>query len=248
MIRAATTLVVVMLAAVAAVVSYKHILEVVTEHGESGFTAYLVPLCIDGLLVAASLVLLDSARRGLARHWLSWVALAVGIALTLGANVLHGLKFGPIGAITSGLPAVTLTIAFELLMGLIRRGAVPAAAPVEAVAVPVQVTDSTVRADLPELEEETSADSADPGTPTDANASVEPPDVLAVPVPSPAPTPVLTPAPDELFPVAAARFADEVATGVVPTLSLIKREMKVGQARATRIRLYLDQLARLALS
>ena len=235
MIRVATTLVVVMLAAVAAVVSYKHILEVVTEHGESGWVAYLVPLCIDGLLVAASLVLLDSARRGLARHWLSWVALAVGIALTLGANVLHGLKFGPIGAITSGLPAVTLTIAFELLMGLIRRGAVPAKTHEDLMGETETVTAVTI--------ESPTGEPADPGTPTDANASVEPPAVPAVPVPSPAPTPVLTPAPDALFPLAAARYADALAEGQVPALTRIKRELKVGQPRAVRIRTYLGQLA-----
>ncbi|WP_283139732.1 DUF2637 domain-containing protein [Rhizohabitans arisaemae] len=122
-VRVSTGAVVALLAVVAAIVSYRHILTVVTAHGESGLTAYLVPLCIDGLLVAASLTLLDSARRGLARHWLSWVALGVGIALTLGANVLYGWRYGIVGAITAALPAVTLTIAFELLMGLIHRSA-----------------------------------------------------------------------------------------------------------------------------
>lgn len=225
MIRATTTAVVVLLAAVAAVVSYRHILEVVAEHGESGFTAYLVPLCIDGLLVAASLVLLDSARRGLPRHWLSWVALAVGIALTLGANVLHGLKFGLIGAITSGLPAVTLTIAFELLMVMIRRGAVP---------VP-EVVDEVLVEGL--------GDVAEPGTASVAGDEpvVEP--VPALPAPLPAPTPVLTPAPDDLFPVAAERFAAVLSEGKVPALKRIKEELKVGQPRAARIRAYLGQLA-----
>ncbi|GHE28723.1 hypothetical protein GCM10017673_34030 [Streptosporangium violaceochromogenes] len=243
MIRVATTAVVALLAAVAAVVSYRHILEVVREHGETGWVAYLVPLTVDGLLVAASLTLLEAARRRHTRHWLSWVAVAVGISLTLGANVLHGWKHGVIGAIIAALPAVTLTISFELLMGLIRRGAVPAAAPVEAVAVPVQVTDSTVTPDRESPEEDASADSADPGTADPDSAPVEQADVPALPAPSPARTPVLAPVADELFPVAATRYADNLAAGQVPAISRIKKELKVGQPRAARIRAYLGQLA-----
>ena len=47
------------IAAVAAVTSY----ELVRAHGEAGWSARLVPLTVDGLIYASSMVMLDSARR-----------------------------------------------------------------------------------------------------------------------------------------------------------------------------------------
>src|SRR5690242_17289867 len=50
-------------AAVAAVASYDHAYDLVWAHGESGWTARMVPLTVDGLIYASSMVMLDSARR-----------------------------------------------------------------------------------------------------------------------------------------------------------------------------------------
>ena len=38
-------------------------LRLVRAHGEAGWTARLVPLTVDGLIYASSMVMLDSARR-----------------------------------------------------------------------------------------------------------------------------------------------------------------------------------------
>ncbi|GAA3473866.1 DUF2637 domain-containing protein [Nonomuraea roseola] len=122
-IRGVTVAVVAVLAAVAAVVSYSHIHAVVTSYGETGWVAYLIPLTIDGLIIVASMMLLDAARRGVASGALAKWALGIGIFLTLSANVLYGIEDGAIGAIGAAIPAGTLTIAFELLMGLVRRAA-----------------------------------------------------------------------------------------------------------------------------
>jgi hypothetical protein len=113
-------------AAVAAVASYEHAYDLVRAHGEVGWTARLVPLTVDGLIYASSMVMLDSARRkmpvpGLAR-WL----LGLGIAATLAANVAHGLGHGLIGAGVAAWPAVALVGSYELLMMVIRSSQVPA--------------------------------------------------------------------------------------------------------------------------
>jgi hypothetical protein len=50
-------------AAVAAVASYEHAYALVRVHGETGWIGRLVPLTVDGLIYASSMVLLDSARR-----------------------------------------------------------------------------------------------------------------------------------------------------------------------------------------
>jgi Protein of unknown function (DUF2637) len=62
-IRWSTALAVLGVAAVAAVASYEHAYDLVRAHGEDGWTARLVPLTVDGLIYANSMVMLDSARR-----------------------------------------------------------------------------------------------------------------------------------------------------------------------------------------
>jgi hypothetical protein len=63
-IRWSTALAVLGVAAIAAVVSYDHASALVRAHGESGWTGRLIPLTVDGLIYASSMVMLDSARRG----------------------------------------------------------------------------------------------------------------------------------------------------------------------------------------
>ena len=53
-IRWSTTAAVIGVAAVAAVVSYEHAYALVHAHGETGLTAPLIPLTVDGLIWASS--------------------------------------------------------------------------------------------------------------------------------------------------------------------------------------------------
>ena len=95
-------------------------------HGESGWTARLVPLTVDGLIYASSMVMLDSARRKVPVPPLARWLLGLGIAATLAANVTHGLGHGLIGAAVAAWPAVALVGSYELLMMVIRSSQVPA--------------------------------------------------------------------------------------------------------------------------
>ena len=61
-IRFATAAVVCAVAAFAAVVSYSHIYGLGRAHGHDGTAARLLPLSVDGLILAASLVLLHETR------------------------------------------------------------------------------------------------------------------------------------------------------------------------------------------
>ena len=70
LIRITTALAVVAVAVVAAVISYQHAYELVRSHGESGVTARLLPFTVDGLIWAASMVVLDASRR--ARRYHGW--------------------------------------------------------------------------------------------------------------------------------------------------------------------------------
>jgi hypothetical protein len=112
---------VVAVAVVAAVISYRHAYELVHAHGESGTTARLMPFTVDGLIWAASMVILDASRRNQAVPTLAKWSLGVGIVATIGANVAHGLSHGAIGALISAWPALALVGSYELLMLLTRN-------------------------------------------------------------------------------------------------------------------------------
>jgi hypothetical protein len=119
-IRWSTAAAVLGVAAVAAVVSYEHAYALVHAHGETGWTAHLIPLTVDGLIWTSSMVMLDSVRRGVPVPGLARWLLGLGIAATLAANVAHGLGHGLMGAAVGMWPAVALVGSYELLMVIIR--------------------------------------------------------------------------------------------------------------------------------
>ena len=82
LIRVTTALAVAAVAAVAAVISYRHAYELVTTHGESGLTARL-PFTVDGLILAASMLILDASRRHQPVPPLARWCLGAGIAATI---------------------------------------------------------------------------------------------------------------------------------------------------------------------
>jgi hypothetical protein len=138
-IRWSTALAVLGVAAIAAVVSYEHASALARAHGESGWTGRLIPLTMDGVIYASSMVMLDATRRDATRRdatrrgarvpalarWL----LGLGIAATLAANVSHGLGHGVIGAAVAAWPALALVGSYELLMVIIRGAHMPLVTP-----------------------------------------------------------------------------------------------------------------------
>lgn len=120
LIRITTALAVTTVAGVAAVISYRHAYELVSTHGETGVTARLVPFTVDGLILAASMLILDANRRNRPVPPLARWCLGAGIVATTGANLAHGLGHGLIGALVSAWPALALAGSFELLTTLIR--------------------------------------------------------------------------------------------------------------------------------
>ena len=123
-----TALAVLGVAAVAAVASHEHAYDLVRAHGEMGWTARMVPLTVDGLIYASSMVMLDSARRKTPVPALSRWLLGLGVAATLAANVAHGLGHGLTGGAVAAWPAVALVGSYELLMMIFGRAQAPAPA------------------------------------------------------------------------------------------------------------------------
>jgi hypothetical protein len=126
-IRLATAAVVCAVAAFAAVVSYSHIYGLGRAHGQDGTAARLLPLSVDGLILAASLVLLHEARNGRDAPALARFMLWLGIGATIGANIAYGAGYGLLGALISAWPAVAFIGSVEIAMQQVRRARGPRA-------------------------------------------------------------------------------------------------------------------------
>ncbi|WP_279508657.1 DUF2637 domain-containing protein [Actinomadura sp. KC06] len=61
-IRWTTTISVIVLAGIAAVLSYKHMYMLVREYGETSWTAALLPVSLDGMIAVSSMTLLGDSR------------------------------------------------------------------------------------------------------------------------------------------------------------------------------------------
>jgi hypothetical protein len=121
--RWTAVLAVLAVAAVAALISFRHAVDVVTVHGEPGAVGKCYPVVIDGLIIAASMVLLDAARHREPPPVLAWWMLAAGIGATLAVNVLAGVPSGWLGALIASWPALAFVGCYELLMMLVRASA-----------------------------------------------------------------------------------------------------------------------------
>lgn len=122
-VQTVTVAAVSVVALVAATASYAHVHTLADRAGE-GWRAFLSPLSVDGLLVAASMVMLVRRRAGLAAGVLPWAGLVLGLGASLGANVAasHPEWRTPLlDGFVSAWPAIALAISFELLILVVRE-------------------------------------------------------------------------------------------------------------------------------
>ena len=119
--RAATAAAVLLVAAIAATVSYVHIESLAIRYGQPQLAAWLLPLSIDGTVATSSLAMLRAARAGLSAPWLARGMLLLAVAATLACNVGYGLPHGWPGALLSGWPAVAFVGCAEVAISMSRR-------------------------------------------------------------------------------------------------------------------------------
>jgi hypothetical protein len=118
-IRRTTTASVALVGAIAAGVSFRHIHELALRHGESHVTSLLLPLSVDGMVLAASMSLLLDSRRGTRGGALPWLLLCIGSLASVAANVAAA-EPTMIGRIIAGWPGLALVGSLEMLMRQIR--------------------------------------------------------------------------------------------------------------------------------
>ncbi|MEU7941713.1 DUF2637 domain-containing protein [Microbispora bryophytorum] len=121
-IRNTTTASVVLVALIAAVVSFRHMHRLALDHHEDPLAAALIPLAVDGTIVAASMSLLLASRYGSRGGVLPRTLLIVGSLASLGANVAVA-EPSLIGRVIAAWPSFALIGAYEMLMSQIRRSA-----------------------------------------------------------------------------------------------------------------------------
>ncbi|TCN28171.1 uncharacterized protein DUF2637 [Kribbella orskensis] len=123
---AATVMVVTGVAGIAAAISYGHMHDWASANGEPSWRALLFPLSVDGLLIAASAVLLADSRSGRKADWLAWTLVVVGSLVSVTANVAHDWVARAAEIAIAGWPPLALVGSYELLMRLLRRLQAPA--------------------------------------------------------------------------------------------------------------------------
>jgi hypothetical protein len=213
MTRFLSAVAVLAIAVIAGIISYTHIEVLALANGQGLLAARLLPVSVDGAIVAASMTLLDYARRGVQAPRLARILLAAAISATVLANAVSGLPHGTVGVGVAMLPALLFTGSVELFIGMVRSSSGQAQEP----------------------EPLSSPEPAPEGVQKTVDASPSPARTGARrPLPTNRPTSRgMSPAPAEIF-------ADMLAAGRVPGVRAIKREMHCGQDRAVQIK---DQLS-----
>ncbi|MEO3861767.1 DUF2637 domain-containing protein [Acrocarpospora sp. B8E8] len=108
---------VLILALIAGTGSFTHIRDTATEHGQDGWMAWAVAVCIDlTCVMAARERQRDKKTRRTRQGWTSWptLVLVAGIVLSLAAN-LHQAEPTPWGWLTAATPAGAFLIAISML-------------------------------------------------------------------------------------------------------------------------------------
>ena len=98
----------------AGVVSYTHVYALAVRTDQGGVAAHLLPLSLDGLIVAGSVLLL-------AGFLLGWIGVGLGVLGTLYANVVSMLPHGHLSATIASWPAISFAVATFLLERWIKR-------------------------------------------------------------------------------------------------------------------------------
>jgi hypothetical protein len=112
-IRRVTVLAVVTVALVAAAASYEHMRMLAVAAGE-GWRAWLLPLSVDGLVIAASMAMLVRRRAGEPAGTLAWLSVLLGVGASLAANVAAAEPTVQ-GRLVAAWPPVALLLSYELL-------------------------------------------------------------------------------------------------------------------------------------
>lgn len=103
-----------LVAGIAAWSSYRHMVHIALSVGEGPEIAYLLPLSVDGMMVVASVAMVDDKARGLTVRLSAKIAFTLGIVASVGANVAAAHPHLS-ARIVAAWPAIALLAVVEML-------------------------------------------------------------------------------------------------------------------------------------
>ncbi|GLW12016.1 SpdA protein [Microtetraspora sp. NBRC 13810] len=148
-LRLADSAPVLILALIAGAGSFTHIRDTATEHGQDGWMAWAVAICVDLTCVMAARERQRDKKNGRERDgWISWPTLVLvgGIVLSLAANLAQA-EPSTWGWITAATPAGAFLIAVSMLE---RRASEPRPEPSPALVPAADAVPETLPASIPE--------------------------------------------------------------------------------------------------
>jgi uncharacterized protein DUF2637 len=100
-------------------VSYEHEYQLARRHGQAPWVSSLLPFTVDGMILAASVVILWANSQGIRRPVRPLLVLAVGVGATIAANLAAGIGDGWLGAAVSAWSGVALILISDVAMWLL---------------------------------------------------------------------------------------------------------------------------------
>lgn len=113
-IRAARNLSAATVAAIAAWSSYSHMVHVALAYGEPPQVAYTLPFSVDGMLIVATIVMVDDKHRVGRVRPTARLAFITGVAASIAANIAAAHP-SPGARIVGAWPAIALLLVVEML-------------------------------------------------------------------------------------------------------------------------------------
>ncbi len=115
-------------AGIAAFSSYSHMVQVALRYGERPDVAHALPFSVDGMLVVASVVMVDDRRQGRPVRVAARVAFTTGVAASIAANIAAAHP-QPGARLVAAWPALALLLVVEMLARPARRAGTAQPAP-----------------------------------------------------------------------------------------------------------------------
>ncbi len=106
----------------AAVASYRHARDVIAGHGDPVMAPFL-PLSVDGMLVAALVVIWVRRHRGDRAGAFPWLAFGFGMVVTVLANLAAVTEPSPVAVAVALFPPLALAVTLELVAPIAYRPA-----------------------------------------------------------------------------------------------------------------------------
>src|SRR5690348_7525642 len=102
-------------AAIAGYESYFHMRDVALQHHQRPELAALLPFSVDGMMVVASIAMVDDRRSGVKPSPVVKATFWAGVVTSVSANVWSAFRGGLGDSIVAGWPALALLLVVEIL-------------------------------------------------------------------------------------------------------------------------------------